>query len=190
MASRFSGGYRQPSRADCNHELSPLPAGEGQGEGKLFLIRLSGPPHPQPFSRKGRREQITLNDIFQQNREVSCLPFFCPLISLSLLIGPRTAGSANPVAFHCLVTVSYWYPTRSARFDSALHSLRTLLSSPLFAATFVSPIPPHHCCLFGKSNLLSPSFLPINALGILAPFSRRESLSKELLCHWRYLPSP
>ena len=28
------------------------------------------PPHPQPFSRQGRREQVTLNGIFQQKRNV------------------------------------------------------------------------------------------------------------------------
>ena len=63
-------------------------------------------------------------------------PVFCPLISLYSLphaqqVQPTLSPSIAPVL------VSSLYPTHSARFDSALLSLRP----PPFAATFVSPIP-------------------------------------------------
>ncbi len=113
------------------------------------------------------------------------LPFNLTLYSLphaqqvQRTLSPSIAQSPFPI---CALLAQHALSLLSCHF--APHSL------PPFAATFVSPIPHHHCCLFGKSNLLSPSFLPTNRLGILAPFSRRESLTKELLCHWRYLPLP
>ncbi|MCS3833748.1 hypothetical protein HNP10_002516 [Aeromonas veronii] len=161
-------------------------------------VRVRGkrpPPHPHPFSHKERREQITLNDIFQQNREVSCLPLFLPfhLTRCSLphaqQVQPTLSPSITPVP------VSSLYPSTLL----AQHALSLLASHfalysllPLCGHSCLSHSPPtqRHCCLFGKSNLMLPSFLPTKRIGILAPFSRRESSTKELLCHWRYLPLP
>ena len=68
-------------------------------------------------------------------------PAFLPF-NLTLLTPTRTAGSANPVAFHCSVTIPYLCPTRSARFVSALQSIRTLLSSPFSLRPLLSlPFP-------------------------------------------------
>ncbi len=65
------------------------------------------------------------------------LPFHLTRCSLphAQQVQPTLSPSIIPVP------VSSLYPTRSARFYSAFQSLRSHLSSPLFAATLVSPIP-------------------------------------------------
>ena len=73
-------------------------------------------------------------------------PAFFALSSHSLLIPPRTAGSANPVAFHYprprFLFVPYSLSTLLLCSPvTSLSSLISHLSSPLFAATLVSHIP-------------------------------------------------
>ncbi len=66
-------------------------------------------------------------------------PAFLPL-HLTHCSLPHTQ-QIQPTLSPSITPVSSLSPTRSARFYSALQSLRTLLSCPLFAATLVSPIP-------------------------------------------------
>jgi hypothetical protein len=115
----------------------PSPPWIGVSAAPTRTLRRIGidPPHPQPFSRQGRREQIRLNDILQHQREAQCLPLFLSPI-------PRVTASRFPVShlpsFPAPALPLSSVPARLVRLASTLASAFTSRATAVAAA---SPTP-------------------------------------------------
>ena len=136
--SRFGGGYRQPSLAYCNHELSPLPAGEGEGQATSPLI-----PSPSPTRGEGSKENPTPST---RTPAGGIMPpaFFASSIA-------PAARAADPHLCNLPLPLSSLFPARSVRlasmrFASALNSRCTARSCLRSLSHSHCPTPRLHCC--------------------------------------------